>query len=144
MFVLSLFAGRKKSKGGNKVRNSSPTKRRSVSRANARLTTKPSGTKKGKKVWEFLLELLDNPETNPKLIRWEDKSQGVFRLIEHGLIAQKWGMRRDKSDLSYDFFARTMRYQYKTNMLMSVPERKLVYKFGQKVMDSLREQGKIM
>ncbi|KAA0193410.1 hypothetical protein HAZT_HAZT000214 [Hyalella azteca] len=114
-----------------------------TSGADKRRRTRSSTNKpreRGKKVWEFLLDLLMDPSTNPSLIRWEDEAHGVFRLVEHELVAQKWGARRDRSDLSYDYFARTMRYQYTTGMLESVPERKLVFRFGPKVLKKLNHQ----
>ncbi|KAA0193411.1 hypothetical protein HAZT_HAZT000215 [Hyalella azteca] len=98
-----------------------------------------SRRKRGRKLWEFLLDLLENPECNPSIIRWEDKSNGVFRLKEQEIIARKWGQRREKKDnLSYDYFARALRYHYKSRMLVSVPERKLVYKFGPKVLSEMK------
>ena len=108
-------------------------------------SSKSGGSRKerGKKVWQFLLDLLMDPNSNPTLIRWENKHDGVFRLVEHDSVAQRWGLRRDKNDLSYDYFARTLRYQYTTNMLESVPERKLVYKFGPEIVNRLRQEGKI-
>ncbi|KAF2368015.1 Ets domain [Trinorchestia longiramus] len=103
-------------------------------------TRKPSSRRKrGRKLWEFLLDLLEDPMCNPSLIRWEDKARGVFRLKEQEIIARKWGKRREKKDnLSYDYFARALRYHYKSKMLVSVPERKLVYKFGPKVVSEMK------
>ena len=107
-------------------------------------STKSRGKERGRKVWEYLLDLLEDPESNPSLIRWEDKHEGVFRLVEHDIIAERWGMRREKkAGLSYDNFARTIRYQYTTHMMESVPEKKLVFKFGPDVVAKLREQGRI-
>ncbi|XP_076054080.1 ETS homologous factor-like isoform X4 [Oratosquilla oratoria] len=93
---------------------------------------------RGPKLWEFLLSLLNDPTTNPSLIRWENEAEGVFRLVQPDAIAQRWGGRRSNDSLSYDYFARAMRYHYKKQVLISVPERKLVYKFGPKVNDARR------
>ena len=65
---------------------------------------------RGKKLWEFILDLLHDPDHNPSIIRWDDQSLGVFRLINPEAIAKKWGERRKKNDLSYDNFARALRW----------------------------------
>lgn len=95
----------------------------------------PTGRRqRGPKLWEFLLQLLDDSGTNPSLIRWENEAEGVFRLMQPDQVASRWGHRRSASvQLSYDYFARALRYHYKSGVLISVPERKLVYKFGAKV-----------
>jgi len=94
---------------------------------------KKSRRSRGFKVWEFMIYLLKNKQYNPSIIKWENKSLRIFRLIDQKTIATLWAERRDKVDrLSYDHFARTLRYHYKTGYLTSVPDRNLVYQFGSK------------
>ncbi|KAF2368014.1 Ets domain [Trinorchestia longiramus] len=144
--AASTSGDRRHKSGSSTSRSVSPCKRKSVRAKMAqhgphvRSVTSGKPRERGKKVWEFLLDLLNNPATNPSMIKWENKDEGIFRLVEHDLIAQRWGARRDRKDLSYDYFARTMRYQYTTGMLESVPERKLVFRFGPEVMRKLQEQ----
>ncbi|KAB7498417.1 DNA-binding protein D-ETS-4 [Armadillidium nasatum] len=45
--------------------------------------------------WEFLVRLLMNPKTNPSLIKWEDKKNGIFRLVQKEEIAKLWGKRKE-------------------------------------------------
>ena len=65
--------------------------------------------KKGKKIWEFLLELINNPETNPSVIKWENEEEGTFRFVQPDEIAEMWGKRRKNKFLTYDYFARALR-----------------------------------
>lgn len=95
---------------------------------------------RGPKSWEFLVRLLRDPTTNPKLIRWENEAKGVFRLVQPAVIAQRWGRRTGKHAsecLSYENFARGLRYHYATGALQPVSERSFVYKFGPKALLAL-------
>ncbi|MPC75161.1 ETS ous factor [Portunus trituberculatus] len=90
---------------------------------------------RGPKSWEYLVRLLRDPSTNPSLIRWENEAKGVFRLVQPAAIAQRWGRRTGKHAsecLSYENFARGLRYHYATGALEPVSERSFVYKFGPK------------
>uniref|UniRef100_A0A2P2I309 Flocculation protein FLO11-like n=2 Tax=Hirondellea gigas TaxID=1518452 RepID=A0A2P2I309_9CRUS len=103
------------------------------------LLTKISTTKRrrvrGPKSWEYLLRLLRDPSTNPSLIRWENENEGIFRLVKPDAIALRWGKRTGKhftDMLTYENFARGLRYHYVTGALSAVSERCFVYKFGPK------------
>ncbi|XP_045125131.1 transcription factor Spi-B-like isoform X2 [Portunus trituberculatus] len=94
---------------------------------------------RGPKLWEFLLDLLEDPACNPAIIRWENQEERTFRLTSPHEVSLRWGQRRpNQNTLPYDYFARALRYHYKTGMLISVPERKLVYKFGSLVFQQRR------
>ena len=59
---------------------------------------------------EFLLKTLNNSKYNPTVIKWEDASTGVFRIVRGSDLAQLWRRSRKKSAaLKYEFFARAMR-----------------------------------
>ncbi|XP_045596570.1 ETS-related transcription factor Elf-2 [Procambarus clarkii] len=94
---------------------------------------------RGPKNWEFVIRLLADSQTNPSLIRWEEQSQGTFRLVQPSVIARMWGQRADKPNLSYDNFARGLRYHYTTGALQPVSEKQLVYKCGPKALKYLIE-----
>lgn len=109
------------------------------------LMTKISTTKRrrvrGPKSWEYLLRLLRDPSTNPTLIRWENEQEGIFRLVKPDAIALRWGKRTGKhctDMLSYENFARGLRYHYVTGALSAVSERCFVYKFGPKAENALK------
>ncbi|XP_042235664.1 ETS homologous factor-like [Homarus americanus] len=99
---------------------------------------------RGPKNWEFVIRLLADPQTNPSLIRWEEQTQGTFRLVQPAVIARMWGQRADRPNLSYDNFARGLRYHYTTGALQPVSEKQLVYRCGPKALKyliDLRKQG---
>ena len=59
-------------------------------------------------LWQFLLELLSEPETYSDIIVWE-KGLGEFRLIDPDEVAQKWGVRKSKVNMNYDKLSRALR-----------------------------------
>ena len=65
------------------------------------------------KSWEFLVRLLRNSISNPALIKWENESEGVFRLVKKEEIAKIWAARETKDTKpkqgSYESFARILR-----------------------------------
>lgn len=90
---------------------------------------------RGPKSWEFLMRLLASPDTNPSIIRWEDEAEGSFRLVQPQQIADMWGTRSCKEVLTYNNFARALRYHYKTKLLYKISERQLVYGCGRQAID---------
>lgn len=66
-------------------------------------------SERGPKNWEFMIRLLVDKKYNPELIRWEDQTEKTFRLVKPVVIAQMWGQRANKPNLSYDNFARGLR-----------------------------------
>ncbi|XP_069990284.1 ETS homologous factor isoform X1 [Penaeus vannamei] len=85
---------------------------------------------RGPKSWEFLMRLLADERTNPSVIKWEDQSAATFRLIQPHYIAKLWGKRSGRPELTYNNFARALRYHYKKGQLVKVSERQLVYGCG--------------
>lgn len=39
-------------------------------------------SKNYRKSWQFLIELLENKETNPSIIRWIEEDQGKFEIVQ--------------------------------------------------------------
>uniref|UniRef100_A0A5F8HEY4 ETS homologous factor n=1 Tax=Monodelphis domestica TaxID=13616 RepID=A0A5F8HEY4_MONDO len=89
-------------------------------------TVDPRGTH----LWEFIRDILLNPEKNPGLIKWEDRSEGIFRFLKSEAVAQLWGKKKNNSSMTYEKLSRAMRYYYKREILERVDGRRLVYKFG--------------
>ncbi|XP_063612608.1 ETS homologous factor-like [Penaeus indicus] len=104
-----------------------------------KISTKSRKKVRGPKNWEFMLRLLMDKRYNPELIRWENEAEKTFRLVRPDIIAQMWGKRANKHCLSYNNFARGLRYQYTTGALKPVPERQLVYQCGPKALQFWRE-----
>ncbi|XP_078587973.1 ETS homologous factor-like isoform X4 [Branchiostoma floridae x Branchiostoma japonicum] len=96
------------------------------------LTTGKRGRQhsKGNHLWEFVRDLLKNPSTNPKVIKWEDRRDGIFRFVQSEAVANMWGRKKNNPNMTYEKLSRAMRYYYKRQILQQVPERRLVYKFG--------------
>ncbi|XP_072529755.1 ETS homologous factor isoform X2 [Salminus brasiliensis] len=105
---------------------SSPDTKRSHSRSHQVKKHNPRGTH----LWEFIRDILLNPERNPGLIKWEDRSEGVFRFLKSEAVAQLWGKKKNNSSMTYEKLSRAMRYYYKREILERVDGRRLVYKFG--------------
>ena len=95
---------------------------------------------KSEKLWQFLISLLQSPMTNPSLIKWENETLGIFKLVNPDVISQKWGQRRNNDTLSYEYFSRALRYHYKDKTLLPVPNKRLVYQFGDKAMTYIQNR----
>ncbi|XP_077318980.1 ETS-related transcription factor Elf-5 [Lithobates pipiens] len=92
----------------------------------------PKGNRTGlhnSHLWEFLRDLLLSPEDNHGTLDWEDKEQGIFRVVKSEALAQLWGQRKRNNRMNYEKLSRAMRHYYKTGILERV-DRRLVYKFG--------------
>ncbi|XP_030622105.1 ETS homologous factor isoform X2 [Chanos chanos] len=85
---------------------------------------------RGTHLWEFIRDILLHPERNPGLIKWEDRTEGVFRFLKSEAVAQLWGKKKNNSSMTYEKLSRAMRYYYKREILERVDGRRLVYKFG--------------
>ncbi|KAL0968412.1 hypothetical protein UPYG_G00266550 [Umbra pygmaea] len=85
---------------------------------------------RGTHLWEFIRDILLNPERNQGLIKWEDRTDGVFRFLKSEAVAQLWGKKKNNSSMTYEKLSRAMRYYYKREILERVDGRRLVYKFG--------------
>ncbi|XP_060569971.1 uncharacterized protein LOC132728338 isoform X2 [Ruditapes philippinarum] len=86
--------------------------------------------KRGCRLWEYIRNLLLDPRTNPSLIKWEDRKEGTFKLVQNKKIAFDWGWKKGNSDMSYEKLSRAMRYYYKKKIFQPVIGKRLVYKFG--------------
>lgn len=89
------------------------------------------------KLWEFIRDLLLNPDTNPSLIRWERREEGIFKFVQSDKVAKMWGDRKQNTKMTYEKLSRAMRTYYRTEYLVRVPKddrlpKKLIYKFGPK------------
>ncbi|XP_042883211.1 DNA-binding protein D-ETS-3-like, partial [Penaeus japonicus] len=82
-------------------------------------------------VWEFLRDLLLDPESNPALLKWEDPVEGSFRLVQPEEVAARWGLLKKNTSMNYEKLSRALRYHYRIQTLIR-SRHKLVYKFGPK------------
>ncbi|KAK7075452.1 hypothetical protein SK128_025764 [Halocaridina rubra] len=103
-----------------------------------KITTSSRKRERGPKNWEYLMRMISDEKYNPSVIRWEDEDTYTFRIVKPTVIAQIWGKRSNKPNLSYDNFARGLRYHYKTGALKAVHEKQLVYRCGPKAINYLK------
>ncbi|NWJ08806.1 ELF5 factor, partial [Crypturellus undulatus] len=80
-------------------------------------------------LWEFVRDLLLSPDENSGILEWEDRGQGIFRVVKSEALAKMWGQRKKNDRMTYEKLSRALRYYYKTGILERV-DRRLVYKFG--------------
>ncbi|KAF0041306.1 hypothetical protein F2P81_007204 [Scophthalmus maximus] len=71
--------------------------------------TPSSPDPRGTHLWEFIRDILLNPERNPGLIKWEDRTEGVFRFLKSEAVAQLWGKKKNNSSMTYEKLSRAMR-----------------------------------
>jgi len=82
------------------------------------------------KITQWIVELLRDPKTNPRVITWVDEKHGVFMIKNTSLYANLWGKVKQNSNMTYEKLSRAMRYSYKNDELRMIPDQRLTYKFG--------------
>jgi len=82
-----------------------------------------------KKITQWILSLLRDPEYNPSVISWENEQEGVFYITDTAKYAKLWGERKKNPSMNYEKLSRAMRYYYKNGELKAV-EKRTTYQFG--------------
>ena len=78
------------------------------------------------RLYNFLLELLS--DCNARCIEWLDEEQGIFKFMNSNEVARLWGLRKNKPNMKYENFARSLR-TYVAKGILTKPRNKLVYQF---------------
>jgi len=79
-------------------------------------------------LWMFLFDiLLDSNKSN--VATWEDQ-KGMFRIRDPTRLAEMWGEKRNRTNMTYEKLSRSLRHYYEKKILRKVPKRKYTYKFN--------------
>ena len=67
---------------------------------------------------------------HPELIEWTcNRTKNEFRLLEPEAIAVWWGYHKNKVNVNYEKFSRSLRYYYDKGILRKIPGERYVYRF---------------
>jgi len=67
---------------------------------------------------------------HPELIEWTcNRAENEFRLLEPEAIAIWWGYHKNKVNINYEKFSRSLRYYYDKGILRKIPGERYVYRF---------------
>lgn len=104
---------------------------------------KRPGRKKGQvskvyHLWEFIRDMLNDPNYCPTVIKWENEEEGIFRVIQSETVASLWGAKKNnRTKMTYEKMSRSIRYSRKEGYFADIPKnrgypKKLCFKFGGK------------
>jgi SAM pointed domain-containing ETS transcription factor len=81
-------------------------------------------------LWQFVKELLNQPQNHSGCIHWIDREQGIFKIVDSVRVAELWGRRKNRPAMNFDKLSRSLRQYYKKGIMKktSRPQR-LVYQF---------------
>ena len=87
--------------------------------------------KGGIQLWQFMYSLLTDPDKKySNIIEWTSNiKEREFRMLEPEAIAVWWGHHKNKPNMSYDKFSRSLRYYYDKGILKKIPGERYVYRF---------------
>lgn len=86
--------------------------------------------KGGMQLWQFLYALLTDPEKYGNLIEWTANAKlKEFRMLQPEAIAIWWGHHKNKLNMSYDKFSRSLRYYYERGLIRKITGERFVYRF---------------
>ena len=88
-----------------------------------------------KNLWQFLRNLLHNPQHNPKMIAWQEQlSKGEFKVQNLQDLFGLWRQVKN-SPINYDLWVRTVKYYDERDYLHPVSGYRCCYRFGHKATD---------
>lgn len=61
-------------------------------------------------LWQFLLELLQDPDKK-EIISWTN-DEGQFKLHQAEEVARLWGLRKNKTNMNYDKLSRALQKDF--------------------------------
>lgn len=85
------------------------TPKRPPGRPPGKKSKKEKPEKKTGRLWEFIRDLLLDPQHCPSVICWENHDDGVFRFVKSEKVAKIWGDRKGNEKMNYEKLSRAMR-----------------------------------
>ena len=85
-----------------------------------------------------MLDLLQSPQHNPSVVTWHNIENMEFRVNDSTKLGAFWGKEKDNETMNFDKLSRAIRFYYKKNVFQPVANKRLIYKFGAHVKDSVR------
>ncbi|XP_033117457.1 SAM pointed domain-containing Ets transcription factor-like [Anneissia japonica] len=86
--------------------------------------------KGGIHLWQFLKELLLQPDSYSYCIRWLNRTEGIFKIEDSVEVARLWGLRKNRPAMNYDKLSRSIRQYYKKGIMKKTEvSQRLVYQF---------------
>ena len=83
-------------------------------------------------LWQFVKELLLQPQLYSASIHWVDREQGIFKIVDSNRVATLWGKRKNRPAMNYDKLSRSLRQYYKKGIMKKTERtQRLVYQFCQ-------------
>ncbi|XP_028850286.1 transcription factor Spi-B-like isoform X2 [Denticeps clupeoides] len=104
------------------------------------LSLTPLSGKRKQRLFQFLYEMLQNPEMR-SCIWWVQSTSGTFQFSSQNKeqLAQMWGRRKgNRKTMTYQKMARALRNYSRTGEICKV-KRKLTYQFNEVTLKGLRE-----
>lgn len=94
------------------------------------LPDEPAHHRQTIQLWQFLKQLLLQPNLYNDCIKWVDRTKGVFKIENSTRVAKLWGKRKNRPAMNYDKLSRSIRQYYKKGIIKK-PEitKRLVYQF---------------
>jgi len=91
-------------------------------------------------LWQFMLDLLQDRKTNPSIVAWVNKESMEFRVNDSNHLGHLWGVEKENPTMNFDKLSRAIRFYYKKNVFQPVANKRLIYKFGDQVRDSIMNE----
>jgi len=77
-----------------------------------------AGSNNGRHLWEFIRDLLLAGDSGDKeageIIQWEDRADGIFRIVDSKKVAHLWGVRKRNRTMTYEKLSRALRLAAQT------------------------------
>jgi len=81
-------------------------------------------------LWQFVKELLLQPNLYGNYIHWIDRPKGIFKIVDSVKVATLWGKRKNRPAMNYDKLSRSLRQYYKKGIMKKTERsQRLVYQF---------------